>query len=63
MKWLALTIGLLLIVPLTAWLRGNPRHSLKVWMLLGFLPFVTNSFSLLHGGLLRPRVGRLRQRR
>ena len=57
MKWLALTIGLLLIVPLTAWLRGNPRHSLKVWMLLGFLPFVTNYFHFYMAAYSAPEWG------
>src|SRR5258708_33573812 len=27
------------IVPLSNWLRRNPRQAPKLWMLLGFLPF------------------------
>jgi O-antigen ligase len=44
LKWLALSIGLMAIIPLAGWIRANPRHSLKIWMLLGFLPFVTSYF-------------------
>src|SRR5260370_42558146 len=27
------------IVPLSNWLRRNPRQAPKLWMLMGFLPF------------------------
>jgi hypothetical protein len=43
-KWVALGCGVVLVIPLSAWLRSNPRQSLKLWMLLGFLPFVVNYF-------------------
>jgi O-antigen ligase len=45
-KWVALGICLLLVMPLSVWLRGNPRQSLKLWMLLGFLPFVVDHYHL-----------------
>ena len=38
-KWLGLLITLAAILPLSAWLRRNPRHAPKVWLLLGLLPF------------------------
>jgi O-antigen ligase len=40
MKWVAFLIGVAAIVPLSGWLRRNPRESPKIWMLIGFLPFV-----------------------
>jgi O-antigen ligase len=43
-KWLVLVSCLVLVVPISAWLRGNPGRSLKLWTLLGFLPFVVNYF-------------------
>jgi len=45
-KWAVLGICLALLMPLSAWLRDNPRHRLKLWMLLGFLPFVVERFHL-----------------
>jgi O-antigen ligase len=38
-KWVALTILLAAVLPLSHWLRQNPREAPKLWMLLGFLPF------------------------
>lgn len=46
MKWVALGICLMLVIPLSAWLRNNPHQSLKLWMLLGFLPFVVDHYHL-----------------
>ena len=46
MKWLALGLCVILIVPLLGYLRRNPAQSQKVWMLLGFLPFVIQYFHL-----------------
>lgn len=40
MKWIALLIAAAAVVPLSTWLRRNPGEALKVWMLVGFLPFV-----------------------
>jgi O-antigen ligase len=40
MKWIALLIAAFAVVPLSAWLRRNPAEAPKVWMLIGFLPFV-----------------------
>lgn len=40
MKWVSLLIALAAIMPLSRWLRRNPDASLKIWMLIGFLPFV-----------------------
>jgi hypothetical protein len=45
-KWLALALCLAGVVPLTAWLRQNPRANPKIWMLVGFLPFVLSEFHL-----------------
>jgi O-antigen ligase len=45
-KWVALGICLILVIPLSVWLRHNPRQSLKFWMLLGFLPFVVGYYHL-----------------
>jgi O-antigen ligase len=38
-KWAGLTLLLAAILPLSRWLRRNPYHAPKLWMLLGFLPF------------------------
>jgi O-antigen ligase len=38
-KWVSLIMVLAAIVPLSNWLRRNPRQAPKLWMLLGFLPF------------------------
>jgi hypothetical protein len=38
-KWVSLIMILAAIVPLSNWLRRNPRQAPKLWMLLGFLPF------------------------
>lgn len=32
------------LLPLSVWLRKNPRHLPKVWMLVGFLPFGSTIF-------------------
>jgi O-Antigen ligase len=46
-KWAGLFIMLVAILPLSGWLRRNPREVPKIWMLVGFLPFVLVSFHLL----------------
>ena len=46
MKWLELGACLALLMPLATLLRRNPRFSLIVWMLVGFLPFVVVGFHL-----------------
>jgi O-antigen ligase len=38
-KWVALIIFLAAIVPVSNWLRNNPRAAPKIWILMGFLPF------------------------
>jgi O-antigen ligase len=45
-KWLALGICLILVMPVSAYLRRNPLQSPKVWMLVGFLPFGIHYFHL-----------------
>jgi O-antigen ligase len=45
-KWVLLVSFLAIVPPLAAWLRSNPRHRLKFWMVLGFLPFVVDSLHL-----------------
>ncbi len=39
MKWAALAVVLAAFFPLADWLRRNPSHTPKVWMLVGVLPF------------------------
>jgi O-antigen ligase len=39
MKWLFLVVALLAVLPLSIWLRGNPRQAPKVWALFGLLIF------------------------
>lgn len=46
MKWVALAICLLAIMPLSGWLRTNPKHRLKLWMIVGFFPFVVDYLHL-----------------
>lgn len=46
MKWLALGIFAMILIPLPGYLRRNPLHAPKVWMLLGFLPFVVDYLHL-----------------
>lgn len=46
MKWAALAVALAAIMPLAGWLRRNPRETPKIWMLMGFLPFVIAAFHL-----------------
>ena len=46
MKWAALAIALAVILPLSDWLRRNPRETPKIWMLVGFLPFGIGAFHL-----------------
>jgi O-antigen ligase len=41
-KWVIFAISLVGVVPAALWLRQNPRHVPKVWMLFGFLPFAYN---------------------
>ena len=57
MKWIALTTSLLLVIPLTVWIRRHPRQSLKLWMLLGFLPFIVNYFHLYMAAYSAPEWG------
>jgi O-antigen ligase len=45
-KWAFLAIALATIMPLAGWLRRNPRHVPKIWMLVGFLPFGVGAFHL-----------------
>ena len=47
MKWLGLFITLAAIVPLSVWLREKQNQGPKIWMLVGFLPFVLVPLHLL----------------
>ena len=40
MKWIVLSVCLMSIMPLSAYLRRNPHQSPKLWVVVGFLPFV-----------------------
>jgi O-antigen ligase len=44
LKFVFLPIGLIGTVILSNWLRQNSRHALKVWVLVGFLPFGITAF-------------------
>jgi O-Antigen ligase len=46
LKWVALILLLSAIGPLATWLRRNPDQVPKVWMLIGFLPFVLTNLHL-----------------
>ena len=46
MKWAALAVALAAVMPLAGWLRRNPREAPKIWILMGFLPFVIAAFHL-----------------
>jgi O-antigen ligase len=43
-KWVVLSVCLMLVAPLSGFLRRNPRQAQIAWMLLGFLPFVIHYF-------------------
>jgi O-antigen ligase len=45
-KWVFLISSVAAVPPLSTWLRRNPGYTLKVWMLVGFLPFVVDNFHL-----------------
>jgi hypothetical protein len=53
-KWLGLIIALTAVLPISGWLRHNPRNAPKIWMLIGFLPFVTDTLHLSIGGIAWP---------
>jgi O-antigen ligase len=38
-KFVILIMALSAVVPVSGWLRANPQHALKFWIVLGFLPF------------------------
>jgi O-antigen ligase len=38
-KWIALLAAVGAVIPFAGWLRRHPGETLKVWMLVGFLPF------------------------
>ena len=40
MKFIALAIGIIGILPLSLLLRSNPNLRGKVWILLGIMPFM-----------------------
>lgn len=46
MKWVFLLLIIALVPALTAWLRQNPSQAHKIWLLLGFLPFVQGPWNL-----------------
>jgi O-antigen ligase len=45
-KWPVLAFFLAAVFPLAGWLRSNPRATPKIWMLVGFLPFVVGAVHL-----------------
>lgn len=47
MKWIALSLLLMAIPAIAAWLRTNPRMAPWLWSLLTFLPFVIGPWHLL----------------
>ncbi len=40
MKWVGLAIVLLVIIPISGWLRRNPAEAPKAWTVLGLFPFL-----------------------
>jgi O-antigen ligase len=46
MKWPILIVGLIAILPLSAWLRANPGQTSKVWTLIGVLLFAVDPLHL-----------------
>ena len=42
MKWVIFAAALAAVIPLSQWLRKNPRYNTKVWVLFGLLPFALN---------------------
>ena len=44
MKWAIFAFGLLAVIPLTAWLRQNPRNLTKAFIAIGALPYVMGAF-------------------
>jgi len=50
-KWLGLILTLAAVLPLSGWLRHSTRNVPKIWTLIGFLPFVTDTFHLSMGGI------------
>jgi len=40
LKWVALIIAFAAVKPLSEWLRRNPDRAPRIWMLVGFFPFV-----------------------
>ena len=42
MKWVVFALALAAVYPAADWLRRNPKHLTKAWLLFGFLPFAYN---------------------
>lgn len=51
MKWIGLIIVVGAIVPLSRWLRRNSHVVPKIWILIGFLPFVLEPLHLYMAGI------------
>jgi len=57
-KWIGLTIILAAVIPLSDWLRHNPRQAPKIWIVVGMMPFLMTvahlvmAFTLLDGSPL-----------
>jgi O-antigen ligase len=43
-KWIALLVAISAVVPFAGWLRRHPSETPKIWMLVGFLPFILGGF-------------------
>lgn len=43
MKYALLVVALMAVLPLVGWLRRNPQHTTKVWIVMGVFPFVVST--------------------
>jgi O-antigen ligase len=51
-KWVLFSIALVGVLPLAGWLRRNPQECPKIWMLMGFLPFLVTALPRLEIALI-----------
>jgi O-antigen ligase len=56
-KWVALALLLTAAFPICGWLRRNPHQAPKIWILMGFLPFVVADFHLYMAAISWPWPG------
>src|SRR6478736_2370209 len=52
MKWFLFAVAMAGVLPLTEWLRRNPKQTPKVWVLMGCLPFLLTALPRLEIALV-----------